>query len=86
VITISGSGDVHPGTFTATYIATVAPTGNCSLYSVFPCTFTIPATGRVIGVTVSGARRLRVGSVSEGIERLAVERAVEPVRGATRPR
>ena len=84
VVTISGSGEVSGDTFTADYTATVTPSGDCSLFPVFPCTAAITATGRLIAIPI--ARGVRVRSVPEGIERLAVQRVLEPVRGATRSR
>jgi hypothetical protein len=73
VVTISGSGDGGGDTFTAAYTATVAPTGNCSLSPVSPCTATIAATGTRLPTLAGG---VRVGSVPEGIARRVVGRVV----------
>lgn len=83
VVTISGSGEVSGDSFTAVYTATVAPLGNCSLFPVPRCAFRITAAGSAI---LSIARGQAAGSVPEAIKRLAVGRALEPVRGGMGPR
>lgn len=76
-VTISGSGSVTGDTFTAAYTATVAPSGNCSLFPVFPCTFTITGTGTRISAI---ARGVVVGSVPEAISRLTTGRLMDRLR------
>lgn len=87
VVTLSGSGEVDGDTFTAAYTATVAPLGDCSLFPVPTCTLRITATGSRIAMPIAArsftiSRGVRVLSVPEAIERLAVGRALEPVRRA----
>lgn len=81
VIAITGSGDVSGDTFTASYTGTVTPLGNCSL-AVPTCSFTITATGNRIPAIATG---VRVRSVPEGIDRLALGRILARLgRAATR--
>jgi hypothetical protein len=83
VITISGSGDVNGDTFTATYTVTVGTIGDCSMFNVTPCTFTISATGTRLPTIAQG---VRVRDLPHGIERLVTGRALAPTRRAGEPR